>query len=88
MTSSIIKQRANEFIARNPSIAPQIEAILEVIAKNPFVDMKTKFYFSVPPITATLWKQDGLWVLYHLDTKCTQIEVWNIGKDGDKPTVR
>lgn len=89
MSIAITKKRlAQDFITRNSSLAPQINAILDEISKDPFVDAKTKFYWPIPPIMVTLCVKDSLWVLYHVNTKCTQIDVWNIGKKGDKPTVR
>ena len=89
MPASIIKRRrAQEFISNNEPLVENIDSILKEISKNPFVDAKTKFYWSAPPAVLTLCVKGGLWVLYYLNSDCTQIEVWNIGKHGEKPTLR
>jgi hypothetical protein len=79
---------ANQFIANNPALLPDINSALKEISDNPFVDAKTKFYYPVPPCVISLYKKDDLWVLYHLNDACTLIEVWNIGKQGDRVNFR
>ena len=78
---------ANEFIKNNPDSVPAINSALGEIADDPFVDAKTKFYYRVLPCVISLYKKDSLWVLYHLDSTCTQINIWNIGKYRDKVTI-
>jgi len=79
---------ANQFIANHSSLEADIKSALEDISNNPFVDAETKFYYSVPPGVITLYKKDCLWVLYRMNDDCTQIDVWNIGKQGDKVGFR
>jgi len=79
---------ANQFIAKNPLLDADIKSALKDISDNPFADAETKFYYPVPPSVITLYKKDSLWVLYRTNDACTQVDVWNIGKQGDKITFR
>jgi hypothetical protein len=77
---------ANEFITKNPSLIKYIEYALKDISDNPYVDMETKFIYRVPPCVISIYMKDKLWILYHLNDNCTQVNIWNIGKHGDKVT--
>lgn len=79
---------AREFIAKNPVIKPDIDSALEEISKAPFIDAKTKFCWLAPPIAFTLYRKNNLWILYHLNTAYTEVDVWNIGTITDAVTLR
>jgi hypothetical protein len=79
---------AREFITKNPAIKSDIDSALEEISKDPFVDMKTKFYWLAPPIVFTLYRKNNLWILYNLNSAGTEIDVWNIGVTTDTVTFR
>lgn len=79
---------AEKFIADNIALKTEIESALDEVAQNPYVDGKTKFIYPCPPLVATLYKKNSLWILYRPDNTCSQIDVWSIGKQGDKVSFR
>ena len=79
-----LRRLAHQFIKDNPFLQAEVESALEEISVYPHVDAETKFYYPVPPGVISLYKKDNLWVLCRLNDAHDQIDVWNIGKLGDK----
>lgn len=80
--------RVTAFIQANESLRSQIEAMLTNIARDPTVDLKTKFWFPAPPAMFTLYREDDLWAIYHCDTCSSVARVFGIGLIGTQPSFR
>ena len=76
------------FIQANPSLKPQIDVMLSDISKDPFVDLKTKFWFPVPPVVLTICYKDNIWAIFHCDNCNSVAKLYGMGVVGDKPTIR
>jgi hypothetical protein len=69
-------------------VRQKIQQILDKLCEDPFVDMKTKFYFRAPPVMLTICHSEGFWIVYYLEESSSDLRVVNIGYGGEKATIR
>lgn len=80
---------AESFIQQaNPDAKQKIQELLNELSSNPFVDMKTKFYFLCPPVMFTICRAEGFWIVYYLEESSSSLKIINIGYAAQKPTIR
>jgi mRNA-degrading endonuclease RelE of RelBE toxin-antitoxin system len=72
----------------SPDVQQKIQELLNEISNNPFVDMKTKFYFPAPPVMFTICRAEGFWIVYYLEESSSSLKIINIGYAKQKPTIR
>jgi len=71
-----------------PNVQRKVQQLLNEVSKEPFVDMKTKFYFPASPAMFTICHAEGLWIVYHLEESSSSLKVINIGYAKQRPTIR
>ncbi len=71
----------------NPDVQQKVHDILNELSRNPFVDMKTKFYFLAPPIMLTICRAEGFWIVYYLEKSSSTLKIVNIGYAKEKPSI-
>lgn len=76
------------FQQATPDIQRKIQELLNGISNNPFVDVKTKFYFPAPPVMLTICHAEGFWIVYYLEESSSSLKIINIGYAKEKPTIR
>lgn len=80
---------ADEFLKHTaPDNKQKIQKILNELSEDPFVDMKTKFYFPAPPAMFTIYRAEGFWIVYYLEESSKILKVINIGHAKERPTIR
>lgn len=72
----------------DPDVQQKIHELLNELSRNPFVDMKTKFYFLCPPVMFTICRAEGFWIVYYLEESTSSLRIINIGYAKEKPTIR
>lgn len=72
----------------NQDVQQKVQKLLDELSRNPFVDMKTKFYFPAPPVMLTICRAEGFWIVYYLEESSSSLKVVNIGYAKEKPTIR
>jgi len=69
-------------------VQQKVQRLLDELSGDPFVDMKTKFYFPCPPVMLTIYRAEGLWIVYYLEESSSSLKVVNIGYAKEKPIIR
>lgn len=72
----------------NSEVKQKVQKLLDELSRDPFVDMKTKFYFLVPPVMLTICRAEGLWIVYYLEELSSSLKIVNIGYAKEKPAIR
>jgi len=72
----------------NPDIRQKIQELLSELSRNPFVDMKTKFYFLAAPVMFTICRAEGFWIVYYLEQSSGSLKIVNIGLAKQEPKIR
>jgi len=80
--AEVFRQRAS------PDDQRKVQQLLEELSRKPFVDMKTKFYFSAPPAMFTICHAEGFWIVYYLEESSSSLKIVNIGYAKQRPTIR
>jgi len=90
MAYEIVPLRLAEvFLQKAPvDVQQKIQQLFNELSGNPFVDMKTKFYFPAPPVMFTICRAEGFWIVYYLEESSSSLKVVNIGYAKKKPTIR
>lgn len=90
MAYNIVPLRPAETFLQQASsdVQQKIQELFNELSREPFVDMKTKFYFPAPPVMLTICRAEGFWIVYYLEKSSSNLKIVNIGYAKEKPTIR
>ena len=77
----------NYYLPTSPDNKQKIRELFNELSTNPFVDMKTKFYFPARPVMFTICKVEGWWIIYYRPQP-SMIHIVNVGRVSERPGIR
>jgi hypothetical protein len=85
----ILLKTAQKFLDEDvtPGERKHLVEVLEQICNDPVVDGITKFYFPVPPVVVTLYREPEWWIVYY-SPRDNVLHIINIGRVTEPVNVR
>lgn len=85
----ILLKTAHKFLDEHvtPDERKHLVEVLEQIRNDPLVDGVTKFYFPVPPLVFTIYKEVDWWIIY-CSPADNVLHIINIGRVTEPVSVR